>query len=95
MQVQALPGASVHDGRERVEREDRGELRLSAGGTDVLVLSDRTEVVARDRVKLLAELHRSGVKYCCCRVPRDISRKRVWESVDIRGLEDRGTGTCA
>jgi len=41
MQVQALPGASLYNGRERVEREDRGELSLSASGTDVLVSSNR------------------------------------------------------
>ena len=61
MQVQALPGASLHDGRERVEREDRGELFLSAGVTDVLVSSNRILRVARGMVKLLAELRRSDV----------------------------------
>ena len=52
MQVQALPGASLHDGRERVECEGRGESCLSASVTDVLVPSDRTLVVVKCRVKL-------------------------------------------
>jgi len=53
MQVQALPGASLHDSRERVEREDRGRLCPSASGTDVLVSSNRILRVARS-VKLPA-----------------------------------------
>jgi len=91
MQVQALPGASLHDGRERVEREDRGSLCLSASGADALVSSNAILRVARRRVKLPAELHRSGVKYCYCRVPRDSTRGLGI----VQTLERCGTGTCA
>jgi len=54
MQVQALPGASLHDGCERVEREDRGKLCLSARVVDALVSSSAILCVARRGVRLPA-----------------------------------------
>jgi len=83
MQVQALPGASLHDGRERVEREDRGELCLSASGTVVLVSSNAILRVARRSVKLPA----SRTIPLRCRALLLPSSKRDVEKGTERGFE--------
>ena len=81
MQVQALPGASLHDGREQVEREDRGELRLSASVTDALVSLNRTLVVVKCRVKLpgsrITPLSRRELPAEYRDIPREGLRERV------------------
>jgi len=91
MQVQALPGASLHDGRERVEHEDRQSVCVSARVTDAFVSSGTILRVARSRMKLPVQLRRSGVEHCLRSTERYIARGfgGVWT------LGECDTGTCA